>query len=709
MADHSSHTCSSDAEDQRYWKRSLANKGAFITNGADYYRAFREVLIQAEEYVCILAWDLTGDIELVRGESPDDELPTKIADFLHALLDQKPDLEIYILLWDYSMVYLAEREWLPFSKFQRNPHPRLHLVTDSAINAGASHHQKVVLVDGQLAFNGGLDFSKWRWDTDAHAPRDSRRVDPDGKTYQPYHDIQAIVTGPAARSLDELCRARWKRATGNVAPWPGSGSGKERWPISIEVQFENEPAVFALTYSAYKDYPAVTQIETLHLERIAVAERYIYLENQYLSSHAITNALVKRLGEPDGPEIALIITRDTGGWLEEGTLGLLRSRLLEKLQKADTYGRFTAYYPQVGDGDGHESEVYVHAKAMICDDATLLHGSANLSNRSMKVDSEVVMVLGLDEPASVARTMLHRLLSIHLDQNEAAIRQSLESSGSIHKTIRQLRADSNHQLRDLQYSPLNSAQRKLADTQMLDPDDPIDLGYWLRKSIRTEVKATLRRNWRRYARIAASLLVIFLAGLGLKEAWGNTINQEDVENFFISINESPWVLPILFIIFFLSGLTALSINLILVSSTLVIGPWAAFGCGFSGSLLSAVAAFYIGKVAGKPILKKLFADRLEALSRKISERGVLSVALLRLVPIAPFVVINLVAGLSGLRIKTFVLGSCLGMIPGMLGVVFVTFQAKSTYTDPSWQTWLYLALGVFALIGLGIGVRRFTK
>lgn len=709
MVGHSSHTGASDADDPRYWKSSLAKKGAFMTNGADYYQAFREALVQAEDYVCMLAWDLTGDIELVRGESPDDDLPTKIADFLYALLDEKPDLEIYILLWDYSMVYLAEREWLPFSQFRRNPHPRLHLVTDSAINAGASHHQKVVVVDGQFAFNGGLDFSKWRWDTDAHAPRDSRRVTPDGEAYQPYHDIQVAVTGPAARTLDELCRARWERATGEAAPWPESESGKERWPASLQIDFENETAVFALTYSAYKEYPPVTQVETLHIDRIAAAERSIYLENQYLSSHAITDALVKRLEETDGPEIVLIITRDTGGWLEEGTLGLLRSRLLEKLQKADIHGRFNAYYPHVRDDDGHESDVYVHAKAMICDDATLLHGSANLSNRSMKVDSEVVMVLGLDEPASVARSMLHRLLSIHLDQSEDRVRQSLESSGSIHETIRQLRADSDHQLRDLQYSPLNSAQRKLADTQMLDPDDPIDLGYWLRKSIRTEDKATLRRNWPRYTRIAAALLVIFLAGLGLKEAWGSSINQEDVENFFISINQSPWVLPTLFVIFLLSGLTAVSINLILVSATLVIGPWAAFSCGFFGSLLSAIMAFYIGKVAGQPILQKLFADRLDALSRKISERGILSVALLRLVPIAPFVVINLVAGLSGLRIKTFVLGSCLGMIPGMLGVVFVTFQAKSTYTDPSWQTWLFLALGVFALIGLGIGVRRFTR
>lgn len=74
-----------------------------------------------------------------------------------------------------------------------------------------------------------------------------------------------------------------------------------------------------------------------------------------------------------------------------------------------------------------------------------------------------------------------------------------------------------------------------------------------------------------------------------------------------------------------------------------------------------------------------------------------------------FVVVNLVAGMSKLKLRTFVAGSCLGMFPGMLAVVFVTYQAKSAYSDPTWQTWVYLALGVAALVGLAIGVKKFVK
>jgi len=588
-------------EGENYWKHAESGQGAFIADGESYFRAFREALMQAEKYVCILAWDLKGEIELLREESPDDDLQTKLVDLLYKLLDRKPDLEIYILLWDYSMVYIAEREWVPFSRFKQDPHPRLHLEMDSEVNAGASQHQKVVAIDGSFAFCGGLDLSTWRWDTHEHLPKDARRKTPDGELYQPYHDIHTAVTGEAARTLDELCRDRWKRATGEAAPWSEPLAENSIWPQSLEPNFKNAEAVFARTYSEYKDYPAITEIEELHLDMIAAAEKYIYIENQYLSSHNIADALIERLKEDDGPEITVILTSNTGGWLEEGTLGLLRCRLLEKLVEADSKKRFGAFYPHVQDDEGNESQVYVHAKALICDDRAVMIGSANLSNRSMKVDSEITMALGLEEDSAAAPALLRRLLSVHLAKTEDEINASLEETSSINSTIRELRKDNKYRLRDLDIGCSNPIARKLADSQLLDPDDPIDIGYWFKKATTSEKetdsdsdsdkKTSSKRNWKTYAKIGGWILLFVLIGFGLKEAWGSVITKESVETFFQTLNESAWTLPLLLGIFFLAGLTGISINLLLVSATLVIGPWTAFACGFVGSMVSAVAAF----------------------------------------------------------------------------------------------------------------------
>ena len=75
---------------------------------------------------------------------------------------------------------------------------------------GGCHHQKVVVVDDQLAFCGGIDLTGHRWDTSAHRPEEPARTTPLGVAYGPYHEVHAMVTGPAATSLGELARDRWR-------------------------------------------------------------------------------------------------------------------------------------------------------------------------------------------------------------------------------------------------------------------------------------------------------------------------------------------------------------------------------------------------------------------------------------------------------------------------------------------------------------------
>src|SRR2546430_13013350 len=67
-------------------------------------------------------------------------------------------------------------------------------------------------------------------------------------------------------------------------------------------------------------------------------------------------ALEKRLAEPDGPEIVLVLRLLSHGWLEEHTMHVLRTRLIERLRKADRHGRFHVYYPHVR-SEEHTSEL----------------------------------------------------------------------------------------------------------------------------------------------------------------------------------------------------------------------------------------------------------------------------------------------------------------------------------------------------------------
>jgi phosphatidylserine/phosphatidylglycerophosphate/cardiolipin synthase-like enzyme/uncharacterized membrane protein YdjX (TVP38/TMEM64 family) len=686
------------------WHRSELREGALVYSGRDYYRAFREAVLQAESSVYILAWDISASIKTVREEDYGDGHPSGLADFIFSVLEAKPDLEIYILLWDYSMMYISEREWLPFSRWRQEAHPRLHFEVDDAISMGASHHQKVVVVDEQLAFCGGFDLSAWRWDTEAHKPKDSRRETPKGEPYQPYHDAQLVLTGEVVDALSDLCAMRWERATGQVLPRSKVEQNQSLWPSSIDVDFKSESVALALTFSKYKDYDSVRQIEQLHLDIIAKAKRYIYIENQYLSSHVIVKALSSRLREEDGPEVVIVLTKDTGGLLEEGTMGVLRDRLLEILSEADLHGRFSALYPYVADEDGNTSQVYVHAKLLIADDSILEIGSANLSNRSMHVDSEVDLAIVKDAPSAPIRGLLHKLLSIHFQCELVTVSDVIDANTSLDAAIKSLREGRLHKLMPLEIGSNSMLMRKLADSQLLDPNEPISPAYWMRETfVRDDTDSDKSSSkWKQFAKIASWVLVGLFLAYGVKQLWGGMLEKGAVIAWFEGFADSSWVLPLLFGVFALAGLIGVPINLLLVAGTVALGPWETFVCGFLGSLASAALAFWMGHQFGKPLLEKVAKNKLQSLSNKVGTRGVFSVAVIRVLPIAPFVVINLVAGFSSLRFRTYFIGSVMGMLPGMLGVVLLTNRAQSLFSDPNWKTW-----SSFIAVAVGFGVASY--
>jgi phosphatidylserine/phosphatidylglycerophosphate/cardiolipin synthase-like enzyme len=148
-------------EGRNCWRIARADRVAVLVDGEAYFSAVRAALVAAQRRVFILAWDIHSQLELVR-EDPGDGLPTRLGDLILALLARRPELEVRILLWDYAPIYALEREPLFFGDSPWNKHPRLYFVQDDRHPLAASHHQKLVVADGVIAFCGGFDLSKWR-------------------------------------------------------------------------------------------------------------------------------------------------------------------------------------------------------------------------------------------------------------------------------------------------------------------------------------------------------------------------------------------------------------------------------------------------------------------------------------------------------------------------------------------------------------------
>ena len=88
------------------------------------------------------------------------------------------------------------------------------------------------------------------------------------------------------------------------------------------------------------------------------------------------------------------------------------------------------------------------------------------------------------------------------------------------------------------------------------------------------------------------------------------------------------------------------------------------------------------------------------LSRRIAKRGLIAVVVARMLPIAPFTVINLIAGASHIRFRHFVLGTILGMAPGTLILVLFVDRIVAAVRTPGPMTFTLLAL----IAGLALSV-----
>jgi phospholipase D1/2 len=138
------------------WRIVQAARAALLVDAAAYFGAVRRALLKARSRVFIIGWDLHS-----RGK-PDDGYPEYLSDFLSALVRERPQLAVHLLLWDYSVIYATERELFPSWTFGRNTPRQAQLRLDGAVPIGSAHHQKLVVVVDRIAFAGGLDLTERR-------------------------------------------------------------------------------------------------------------------------------------------------------------------------------------------------------------------------------------------------------------------------------------------------------------------------------------------------------------------------------------------------------------------------------------------------------------------------------------------------------------------------------------------------------------------
>lgn len=688
------------------YKQENSARVSFIIDAEAYCRSLYEAFCRARRSIFIAGWDLHSGLKLIRDDKKHD-YPVKLGPLLSKITSKNKDLNVYLLCWDFAMIYALEREFFPKYRFKWKAGKRVHFTLDGHHPVGASQHQKMVVIDDVLAFAGGMDLGKWRWDTSRHLPDDPRRVDPYGKFYPPFHDIQMAVSGPAAKVLSEICRERWQKAGGakpvDINPVETDGL----WPESLKPDLTNVSVALSRTLPEYINQKSVSEVEKLYIDSIKAADRYIYIENQYLSSHKIGKAIQESLNKPAGPEVVIVMPEKTGGWLEQHTMDILRGRILSGIRESDKYSRLRTFYPRI-QKDPHIS-LMVHAKVMVVDDRFIRIGSSNLSNRSMGFDSELDLAIEADEDQKIhdaVKRFLSRLIAEHTGRNVDEFQDVLEKNKSLIKCIESLHGGERDLVPFAGEVP-EDVDRWVPDSTLLDPEKPVEpeelIDYFITPNQRSKV-----------FRFVVTLGLPVSAILILAALWKWSPLGEYVDlKYLISAGEwiksLPYTPLLIYASFILAGLAVFPITLMVIASIVIFGPIYGGFFALTGSLLSAVFIFAVGRLLGRNTVRNISGSLFNRMNKKLSDSGILTVITFRIIPLAPFSFINLIAGVSEIRFRDYFLGTLLGMLPAVIGFGFIAKGLSMSMLESGLTGFAVLFASVLVVVAGFMGLKKWIR
>jgi phospholipase D1/2 len=692
------------AEGRTCWRIGTANRAAVLRDGNAFFTALTSSFLKARRYVLIAGWEFDPRVRL---QWTGERRRWRLSRIFRRMIENNPHLEIYLLMWDYSVIYTMERDPLSSLRLGLPPHPRIHYHADDEHPIGGSHHQKIVVVDGEVAFSGGLDLTKRRWDTPEHQPHQPLRTDPSGVTYPPFHDVQMVIEGDIVDSMTELFCDRWLKATGLSLSFPRS-IGQDCWPDPVAPQFTSVPVGISRTAPEYKGSSGIREVKTLFLESIARAREYIYLEHQFFTSTVIRDAIIRRLHDKEGPQIVIVLSKRSMGWIEEVTLDQVRDGILLELYKEDRHGRLGVFYPYIKGLNG--ACIKVHSKVCIVDDELLRVGSANLTNRSMGMDTECDLSIEAHSDERIRRGIAlvrDTLISEHMGNTpeEVAARDGGLS------LLGYLQRERNGSRRLVSFRPDVEQRRSeiLLDQEIFDPEHPLMLD-----GLMDDLTPPPREHIGRGRLLRLGIVLFFMSAVAL--VWRMTplseyVRVETFTQWTNAVTIHAALVPfIVLLIYIVGGLIMFPVTILIAATAAMFDLVPSILYAYLGSLSSAIITYLIGARLGRRKVGELTGSWLDRLSRRLQDQGLFTVTVMRMLPLAPFTVVNMVAGAMHIRFRHYVLGTFFGMTPGILAIAVFTERLLSFVRTPDVLSFLVLigVAGVMILAGVWVKKRLST-
>ncbi len=369
------------------WPTTRGNELTLLIDGAEALPRMAAAIERARSSVWLAGWFFSPDFRLD---------PDRTQSLRHLLAAVAERVDVRVLAWAGAPlpVFHPARKEVRSVRDELSRDTRVRVALDAHERPLHCHHEKLVIVDGELAFVGGIDLTSLggnRFDTSAHEPRGSIG----------WHDATSLIRGPAVADVGAHFRMRWLEVTGEEVPAPAPAVAAG----DVEVQIVRTVPEKIYTRRPLGEF---TILES-YLRALRAARHLIYLENQFLWSPEVVAVLADKLRHPPDDRFRLVLMLpakpNNGNDDTRGQLGLL-------LDADGGAGRVLActLYQM---GCDSPQPIYVHAKIGIVDDNWLTIGSANLNEYSLFNDTEMNVVT---RDSALARSTRLRLWSEHLDR-----------------------------------------------------------------------------------------------------------------------------------------------------------------------------------------------------------------------------------------------------------------------------------------------------
>ncbi|HWE63582.1 MAG TPA: phospholipase D family protein [Chloroflexota bacterium] len=357
------------------------NQVTALVHGETYFAALLEALNEAQQYVYVIGWCLTPHLPLQR-KTTRHMVQSQVVTVLQETARRVP---VRVLLWSGARVLFEPRQELTQEAariLEGAEGSDLQCRLDTSAHFSHCHHQKAIVIDGRIAFVGGMDLTTLqgdRWDTEQHP----LRAGPN------WHDAQVRIEGEAVADVEHNFRQRWRAVTGDDTLPHQDPQHEAAWHTPVQI-------VRTIARRTYKELPhGEYGIHHAYTRTLRAARRLIYLENQYLWSPEVLAALVAAMNTPHEEPFRIVIVLPASAY--DGKFD--NDQHVKELLAQDAGRGIVSVYcpyawgPSAGTHAFHYHPIYVHAKVAIVDDEWLIVGSANLNDRGLITDSEICTLI----------------------------------------------------------------------------------------------------------------------------------------------------------------------------------------------------------------------------------------------------------------------------------------------------------------------------